>query len=146
VTGPAAAFLRFCRGAEVPLHEHVGYEHILVLAGSQRDETGVYGTGHIAINPPGTRHKVISETGCIVLAIYEEIVGRENLSLNDREIDFDLVEPTGVLAETLPKTFLTASCCPSSPDAQSLSNSLSKFTLTKDIAYMRIATLARVCG
>jgi hypothetical protein len=25
-----------------------------------------------------------------------EIVGRENLSLNDREIDFDLVEPTGV--------------------------------------------------
>ena len=25
-----------------------------------------------------------------------KIVGRENLSLNDREIDFDLVEPTGV--------------------------------------------------
>jgi anti-sigma factor ChrR (cupin superfamily) len=74
LTGPAAALLRYRPGGEVPLHEHVGYEHILVLAGSQRDENGVYSTGHIAINPPGTRHKVISETGCIVLAIYEKPV------------------------------------------------------------------------
>jgi anti-sigma factor ChrR (cupin superfamily) len=74
ITGPAAALLRYRRGSEVPLHEHVGYEHIFVLAGSQQDENGVYGMGHIVINPPGTRHRVISESGCIVLAIYEKPV------------------------------------------------------------------------
>jgi anti-sigma factor ChrR (cupin superfamily) len=54
--------------------EHVGYEHIFVLAGSQQDENGVYGSGSFVVNPPGTRHKVSSKSGCIVLAIYEKPV------------------------------------------------------------------------
>jgi anti-sigma factor ChrR (cupin superfamily) len=74
VTGPGAALLRYCKGGEVPLHEHAGYEHIFVLAGSQQDENGVYGSGSFVVNPPGTRHKVISKSGCIVLAIYEKPV------------------------------------------------------------------------
>jgi ChrR Cupin-like domain len=37
ITGPTAALLRYSEGGEVPLHEHDGYEHILVLAGSQSD-------------------------------------------------------------------------------------------------------------
>src|SRR5437868_6567705 len=37
-SGPATALLRFHPGARVPLHEHTGFEHILVLAGSQVDE------------------------------------------------------------------------------------------------------------
>jgi anti-sigma factor ChrR (cupin superfamily) len=70
--GPTAALIRYRAGAEVPLHEHTGYEHILILAGSQRDENGVFDAGSLAINLPGSRHKVISDEGCIVLAIYEK--------------------------------------------------------------------------
>ena len=40
--GPAAALLRYEPGAAVPLHEHLGYEHIVVLQGSQSDERGHY--------------------------------------------------------------------------------------------------------
>jgi anti-sigma factor ChrR (cupin superfamily) len=74
VTGPTAALLRYREHGEVPLHEHVGYEHILILSGSQRDENGIYPEGTFVINPPGTRHQVHSEAGCIVLAIYEKPV------------------------------------------------------------------------
>jgi anti-sigma factor ChrR (cupin superfamily) len=73
-SGPSAALLRFHPGARVPLHEHTGYEHILVLAGSQVDENSRAAAGTLIINPPQTRHSVLSETGCIVLAIYERPV------------------------------------------------------------------------
>jgi anti-sigma factor ChrR (cupin superfamily) len=72
--GPRAALLRYQPGGRVPLHEHVGYEHILVLSGEQTDETGKAETGALIINPPGTRHSILSEKGCIVLAIYEKPV------------------------------------------------------------------------
>jgi anti-sigma factor ChrR (cupin superfamily) len=74
VTGPTAALLRYREHGEVPLHEHVGYEHILILSGSQQDENGNYPEGSFVINPPGTRHQVHSDAGCIVLAIYEKPV------------------------------------------------------------------------
>jgi anti-sigma factor ChrR (cupin superfamily) len=74
VSGPTAALIRFKAEAKVPLHLHPGYEHILVLAGSQRDQNGVYTVGSLAINPPGTAHSVVSEAGCIVLAVYEKPV------------------------------------------------------------------------
>jgi anti-sigma factor ChrR (cupin superfamily) len=73
-SGPATALLRFHPGARVPLHEHTGYEHILVLAGSQTDENRRAAAGTLTVNPPQTRHSVLSETGCIVLAIYERPV------------------------------------------------------------------------
>lgn len=72
--GPAAALIRFQPGGRVPLHEHVGYEHIFVLSGSQEDEQGVAAAGSLLVNPPGTRHSVVSPYGCIVLAIYEKPV------------------------------------------------------------------------
>jgi anti-sigma factor ChrR (cupin superfamily) len=72
--GPSAALLRYQEAAKVPLHEHEGYEHILVLSGSQRDQNGEAVAGTLTINPPGTRHDLISEAGCIVLAIYEKPV------------------------------------------------------------------------
>jgi anti-sigma factor ChrR (cupin superfamily) len=74
VTGPTAALVRYSEHGEVPKHEHVGYEHILILSGSQRDENGTFKAGTLVINPPGTRHKVHSDAGCIVLAIYEKPV------------------------------------------------------------------------
>lgn len=72
--GPTAALLRFQPGGRVPFHEHVGYEHIFVLAGSQVDENSRAETGMLIINPPGSSHSVLSEHGCIVLAIYEKPV------------------------------------------------------------------------
>ena len=74
IEGPTAALIRFQPGASVPLHEHMGYEHIIVLSGSQVDENSRAGAGSLIVNPPRTRHSVSSERGCIVLAIYERPV------------------------------------------------------------------------
>jgi anti-sigma factor ChrR (cupin superfamily) len=74
VTGPTAALIRFQKDGMVPVHEHTGYEHIIVLAGTQRDQNGTAAAGRLIVNPPGTRHSVVSEAGCIVLAIYEKPV------------------------------------------------------------------------
>lgn len=70
--GSAAALLRYQPGASVPKHDHTGFEHIFVLSGSQTDHNGEHQTGTLVINPPGTRHSVISQDGCIVLAIWEK--------------------------------------------------------------------------
>lgn len=74
VTGPTAALLRFREQARIPKHVHEGYEHILVLSGSQTDEHGTITPGTLRIHPPGTSHRITSEAGCIVLAIYEKPV------------------------------------------------------------------------
>jgi anti-sigma factor ChrR (cupin superfamily) len=74
VNGPSAALIRYRGAAHVPMHEHGGYEHILVLSGSQRDQNGEAKAGTLTINPPGTRHDLVSDAGCIVLAIYEKPV------------------------------------------------------------------------
>ncbi|MDB6015794.1 MAG: anti-ECFsigma factor, ChrR [Pedosphaera sp.] len=72
--GPACVLIRFQPGSRVPLHEHVGYEHIFVLSGSQSDKNGTLKAGSMVINLPGTRHSIVSEEGCFVLAIYEKKV------------------------------------------------------------------------
>jgi anti-sigma factor ChrR (cupin superfamily) len=74
IEGPSAALIRFRRAGTVGLHEHTGYEHIFVLSGSQRDGNGTAHAGTLMVNPPGTRHAIVSEVGCIVLAIYEKPV------------------------------------------------------------------------
>jgi anti-sigma factor ChrR (cupin superfamily) len=70
----AAALLRYAPGAQLPSHEHVGLEHILVLRGAQRDERGTYGAGTLVVNPPGSQHSVDSPDGCVVLVIWQEPV------------------------------------------------------------------------
>ena len=72
--GPTAALIRFRGEGRVPMHVHLGYEHILVLSGSQRDQNSTAAAGTLMINAPGTRHSIVSESGCIVLAIYEKPV------------------------------------------------------------------------
>jgi anti-sigma factor ChrR (cupin superfamily) len=74
IHGPSAALIRFREAGEVPAHEHLGYEHILVLTGTQRDNNGTTTAGGLIISPPGTQHSIVSEVGCIVLAIYEKPV------------------------------------------------------------------------
>jgi anti-sigma factor ChrR (cupin superfamily) len=66
-SGASTALLRYAPGAKVPEHRHTGFEQILILEGSQRDERGEYGPGTFVINPPGTRHSVESTSGCLVL-------------------------------------------------------------------------------
>ena len=72
--GSSAALLRYQPGASVPMHDHLGFEHILILSGSQTDDNGTHETGTLVINPPQTSHRVASATGCIVLAIWEKPV------------------------------------------------------------------------
>ena len=79
--GPSAALLRYGTGAELPHHSHTGYEHILVLAGSQVDGNGHHAQGTLIINQPGSGHSVLVEHGCIVLAIWEHPVVFSNLEL-----------------------------------------------------------------
>lgn len=74
LSGPTAALIRFQEASSVPLHLHEGYEHILVLAGRQTDANGTIHAGTLRVHPPGTKHSVTSEAGCIVLAIYEKVV------------------------------------------------------------------------
>jgi anti-sigma factor ChrR (cupin superfamily) len=72
--GAAAALLRYAPGGTAPLHEHPGFEHVLVLEGSQSDEHGLYEAGTLLVNPPGSRHSVRSEQGCVALLIWEKPV------------------------------------------------------------------------
>lgn len=72
--GPRAAFLHYVPGASVPVHEHIGYEHIIVLHGSQQDEKGIYGKGSLLIHSPESKHGVRSPEGCIALGIWQKPV------------------------------------------------------------------------
>lgn len=72
--GCSAAFIRYAPGAVLPAHEHMGYEHIIVLAGEQRDEQHSYPAGTLVISPPATSHSIVSQHGCVVLAIWQKPV------------------------------------------------------------------------
>lgn len=69
-SGASAALLKYEPGAELPPHRHVGYEHILVISGSQSDEYGQYDAGTLIVNQPGSEHTVRSERGCEVLVTW----------------------------------------------------------------------------
>ena len=71
---PAIAVLRYQPGAGVPWHRHPAPETILVLDGTQTDQSGTLGAGALAINPAGSAHSVWSETGCAVLIQWAEPV------------------------------------------------------------------------
>ncbi len=61
-------------GAGVPLHQHLGYEHLIILSQSQTDQRGEREKGTLIINPPGSSHSVSSTLGALVLAIWEKPV------------------------------------------------------------------------
>jgi anti-sigma factor ChrR (cupin superfamily) len=72
--GAAAALLRYEPGAAVPLHEHLGWEHILILSGAQSDGSTRHAAGTLLISAPGTHHAIDSEGGCVALAIWQRQV------------------------------------------------------------------------
>ena len=53
---------------------HTGLETILVLSGSQSDETVRFPARSLIFNPAGTAHSVWSEDGCTVLIQWEKPV------------------------------------------------------------------------
>ena len=71
---PGVALLKSEAGAVVPRHRHEGLETILVLQGTQSDETGDYGAGTYIVNAAGTEHSVWSDTGCVVLIQWDRPV------------------------------------------------------------------------
>lgn len=72
--GPRAALLRYEPGAKVDHHIHSGYEHILILQGSQCDGDKTYLPGMLVIHAPGTSHAIVSNEGCLALGIWEKPV------------------------------------------------------------------------
>lgn len=69
--GCSSALLRYEPGTSIPPHVHTGHEHLFILRGSQSDEHGIYRQGTFLINKPAGGHRVSSEEGCLVLAIWE---------------------------------------------------------------------------
>ncbi|HKQ67726.1 MAG TPA: cupin domain-containing protein [Polyangiaceae bacterium] len=76
--GSAASVLRYAPGGRTPRHRHDGHEHIVVLSGSQEDDHGVYETGAVIVNPPGSSHAVQSPGGCVVLVVWERAIHFED--------------------------------------------------------------------
>ena len=60
----ATSIVRYAPGATFASHEHALGEEFLVLAGTFADEGGEYPTGTYVRNPPGSRHRPYSPTGC----------------------------------------------------------------------------------
>ena len=69
-----AAVLHYLPGSKIPRHRHPGYEHILILHGSQRDGKNTYGPGTLVISNPESQHQIDSPEGCIALGIWEKPV------------------------------------------------------------------------
>lgn len=72
--GCRAALLHYLPGSKVGKHLHVGFEHILILQGSQIDGTEVYSAGTLVIHKPGSQHDLFSPEGCLALGIWEHPV------------------------------------------------------------------------
>ncbi|MDI3389994.1 cupin domain-containing protein [Streptomyces sp. B-S-A8] len=66
----AAMITRMAPGAHGDLHEHLGYELILVLEGELCNDNGDrYRAGDLVVEEPGSVHRVSTGTGCTVLGV-----------------------------------------------------------------------------
>lgn len=70
--GASAALIRYQPGAAVPEHTHRGHECVVVLSGAQADAGGRYEARSVVVHPPGSRHAVESEPGCLAPVFWEE--------------------------------------------------------------------------
>jgi anti-sigma factor ChrR (cupin superfamily) len=81
-SGSSCALLKYQPGAEVPEHDHPGFEHVYILSGEQSDERGNYRKGSFVINPPGTAHRVWTKEGCLVLIVWQKPVSFKSGSVH----------------------------------------------------------------
>lgn len=66
--GPDAAILKYEPGAFVALHEHIGYEMVVVLTGDYIENGVTFLPGSLILRSPGTFHTMASINGCTILA------------------------------------------------------------------------------
>lgn len=72
--GARAALLHYMPGASVPNHRHMGFEHILILDGWQKDGAVIYEAGTLVVHAPGSQHNLVAPEGCLALGIWEKPV------------------------------------------------------------------------
>ena len=60
----STSIVRYAPGSAFASHEHTLGVEFLVLAGTFADESGEYPTGTYVRNPPGSRHRPTSTSGC----------------------------------------------------------------------------------
>ena len=63
----ATTIVRYAPNSQFSPHTHGGGEEFLVLAGVFQDEHGEYPEGTYVRNPPTSRHRPGSVSGCIIL-------------------------------------------------------------------------------
>ncbi len=71
---PSSFLLKFEPGASYPYHNHPGGEELFVQQGSCIIEGTTLSAGDYLYTPPGFKHSVKSETGCMLLFIVPEEV------------------------------------------------------------------------
>lgn len=70
----ATSIVRYAPGSAFASHEHALGEEFLVLAGTFADEGGDYPTGTYVRNPPGSRHRPFSTSGCELFVKLRQIL------------------------------------------------------------------------
>jgi quercetin dioxygenase-like cupin family protein len=66
--------LKFEAGAKYPYHNHPGGEEIFVMQGSATIEEANLSAGDYLYTPPGFKHSVKTEEGCVLLLMIPEEV------------------------------------------------------------------------
>lgn len=72
--GAGAAIVKYAAGSKTPLHLHSGFELALVLEGEMITDQGTVKKNEMILLRPGSQHESHSETGALVLIIWEKPV------------------------------------------------------------------------
>lgn len=71
--GAEACIARYAPDAHSNLHEHLGFELMLILEGELHNDNGdVYGPGTLIVERPGSIHQLTSPNGCSFLIVREK--------------------------------------------------------------------------
>lgn len=66
--------LKFEAGSEYPYHNHPGGEEVFVMEGRCIIEDVTFAAGDYLYTPPGFKHSVKTDTGCVLLLIVPQEV------------------------------------------------------------------------
>ena len=82
VAGADTGYVELQPGAQFPLHEHVGEEITLVLAGTIRDPDGTtHGPGEEIVKGPGSRHVFIAAPAALALLLGASVNAGPSMTL-----------------------------------------------------------------
>lgn len=71
---PPSILLKFDAGSSYPYHNHPGGEELFVMEGSCFVNDTLLNQGDYLYTPPGFKHGVKSENGCVIMLIIPEEV------------------------------------------------------------------------